>query len=120
MTGKELNAQDDCIFCKIIAGDFNTDFVYQDDYVVAFDDISPQAPVHTLIVPRQHVINLEDNPDPELLKHLFSAVSKVAQIKGVNESGYRIIQNNGRGAGQTVFHLHVHVLGGKRFSEGMA
>ena len=111
------HAQDDCIFCKIIAGDFNTDFVYEDDYVVAFDDINPQKPVHTLIVPREHVINLEDNPSPELLAQLFSAVSKVAKIKGVSNTGYRIVQNNGSAAGQTVFHLHVHLLGGNPLSE---
>ncbi|MCL2438047.1 MAG: histidine triad nucleotide-binding protein [Coriobacteriia bacterium] len=118
-SAQELSAQTDCIFCKIIAGDFNTDFVYQDDYVVAFDDISPQKPVHTLIVPRQHVVNLEDNPDPELLARLFSAASKVAAIKGVAGTGYRIVQNNGKGAGQTVFHLHVHLLGGDPFTENI-
>ena len=114
-----LNAQDDCIFCKIVAGDFNTDFVYEDEYVVAFDDITPQMSVHTLIVPRKHVVNLEDNPDAELLGQVFSAASKVAEIKGISEKGYRIIQNNGKGAGQTVFHLHVHVLGGERFRKGI-
>jgi len=111
--------QADCIFCKIIAGDFGTKFVYEDEHVVAFDDVSPQKPIHTLIVPRQHVENLEDNPDPELLAQVFAAASKVAQIKGVDKSGYRIIQNNGAGAGQTVFHLHVHVLGGGSFTEGI-
>ncbi|MCL2526144.1 MAG: histidine triad nucleotide-binding protein [Coriobacteriia bacterium] len=115
----ELNAQDDCIFCKIIAGDFGTEFVYEDEYVVAFDDLHPQKPVHTLIVPRYHVENLEDHPDPQLLGQIFSAIPKVAAIKGVNESGYRVIQNNGAGAGQTVFHLHVHLLGGGSFTEGM-
>jgi len=114
-----FEVMDDCIFCRIIAGDFGTDFVYEDDYVVAFDDISPQAPVHTLIVPRVHVENLEDNPDPGLLGNVFAAISKVAKVKGVDQSGYRIIQNNGAGAGQTVFHLHVHLMGGKPFGEGM-
>ena len=113
------NKQEDCIFCKIVAGDFDTDFVYEDDYVVAFDDMYPQKPVHTLIVPRYHVVNLEDNPDPELLARVFAAVPKVAAAKGISKSGYRIVQNNGSGAGQTVFHLHVHVLGGETFSEGI-
>jgi len=111
------SAPDDCIFCKIIAGDFGTDLVYEDEWVVAFDDISPQAPVHTLIVPREHVENLEDDPDPELLARVFGAVSKVARLKGIDESGYRIIQNNGAGGGQTVFHLHVHLMGGSSLSE---
>ena len=113
----DLNRQDDCIFCKIIAGDFGTEFVYEDDHVVAFDDISPQAPVHTLIVPRKHVVNLEDNPSPELLAQVFGAASKIAEIKGINECGYRVIQNNGKDGGQTVYHLHVHVLGGKALKE---
>jgi len=114
-----INTVPDCIFCKIIAGDFNTDFIYEDDHVVAFDDLNPQMPVHALVVPRHHVVNLEDDPDPELLGHVFSAISKVAKLKGVEQSGYRIIQNNGAGAGQTVFHLHVHVLGDGEFTEGI-
>jgi histidine triad (HIT) family protein len=109
----------DCIFCKIIAGEFGTDFVYEDEYVVAFDDINPQKPVHTLVVPKQHVVNLEDSPEPEMLTQVFAAVSKVAAIKGIADTGYRIIQNNGAGAGQTVFHLHVHVLGGDLFTENI-
>jgi len=114
-----MNNNTDCIFCKIIAGDFDTEFVYEDDYVVAFDDVSPQKPVHTLIVPRQHIENLEDDPSPKLLGQMFAAASKVAHIKGVDKSGYRIVQNNGAGAGQTVFHMHVHVLGGDTFTEGI-
>ncbi len=105
-----------CMFCKIAAGEMDVPFVYEDDYVVAFDDISPQAPVHTLIVPKQHVVNLTDEPDPELLAHIFGAAHKIAVLKGIDESGYRIVQNNGKDAGQTVFHLHVHVLGGRELS----
>jgi len=110
----------DCIFCKIAAGELDVPLVYEDDYVVAFDDISPQAPVHTLIIPKQHVVNLTDKPDPELLGHIFGAVHEVARRKGIDESGYRIVQNNGVDAGQTVFHLHVHVLGGRELMVGMA
>ncbi|MCL2680034.1 MAG: histidine triad nucleotide-binding protein [Coriobacteriia bacterium] len=110
---------EDCIFCKIVAGDFGSDFVYEDQWVVAFDDISPQAPVHTLIVPREHVANLEDDPSPELLARTFGAVSTVARLKGIDKSGYRIVQNNGAGAGQTVYHLHVHLMGGTNFDEGL-
>lgn len=109
----------DCIFCKIASGEIAVPFVYEDEYVVAIDDISPQAPVHTLVISKQHVANLIDNPSPELLGHVFSAINTVAQLKGVTESGYRVVQNNGDDAGQTVHHLHVHILGGRKFSEGM-
>ena len=109
----------DCLFCKIVAGDISASIVYENEYVIAFDDISPQAPVHTLIVPKIHVENLGDEPSPELLAHVFGAVHHVAEIKGVSKSGYRVIQNNGPDAGQTVYHLHVHILGGRSFGEGM-
>ncbi|MBK5211369.1 MAG: histidine triad nucleotide-binding protein [Coriobacteriia bacterium] len=109
----------DCIFCKIVRGEIPSKKVYENEYVLAFDDIAPQAPVHTLIVPKEHVVNLEDNPSPELLAHLFDAVHTVAEIKGVAESGYRVVQNNGKDAGQTVSHLHVHIFGGRSFGEGM-
>jgi histidine triad (HIT) family protein len=111
--------KEDCIFCKIISGAFGTDFVYQDEYVVAFDDISPQMPVHTLIVPREHYANLNEDIPADVLGHVFGAAKKVAEIKGISDSGYRIIQNNGANAGQTVFHLHVHVLGGRSLGEGL-
>lgn len=115
-----MAANDDCIFCKIIAGEIPSTHVYEDEYVVAFDDIHPQAPVHTLVVPKEHVINLTDPAlTPELIGHVMMAVNKVATIKGVAESGYRVIQNNGEQAGQTVPHLHFHILGGTTFSEGM-
>lgn len=113
----KTNTQADCLFCKIVAGDFDTEFIYEDEYVVAFDDLYPQRPVHTLIVPRHHVENLEDNPSPELLAAVFGAVPKVAAAKGVADDGYRIVQNNGAGGGQTVFHLHVHLLGGEPLTE---
>lgn len=109
----------DCIFCKIASGEIGVPFVYEDEYVVAIDDISPQAPVHTLVISKQHVANLTDGPSPELLGHVFGAINTVAQLKGVAESGYRVVQNNGDDAGQTVHHLHVHILGGCKFSEGM-
>ncbi|MDR1775753.1 MAG: histidine triad nucleotide-binding protein [Actinomycetes bacterium] len=115
---KDTSAHD-CIFCKIAAGDFGTDFVYADEVCVAFDDLNPQAPVHTLIVPREHVVNLNDDPDPNLLGHLFGRAHEVARLKGVADSGYRIIQNNGEDAGQTVMHLHVHVIGGSQLGEGL-
>ena len=91
--------------------------VYEDEYVVAFDDINPKAPVHTLVVPKEHVENLTDNPSPELLAHVFGVLHKVAGIKGIDKTGYRIMQNNGADACQTVPHLHVHIQGGKRLPE---
>lgn len=110
---------EDCIFCKIARGEIPATFVYEDDDVVAFDDVSPQAPVHTLIVPRTHVQSLNDKIDPELLAAIFGAVPRVAEVKGVATSGYRIIVNNGPDANQTVPHLHVHVMGGKAMAHGM-
>jgi histidine triad (HIT) family protein len=93
--------------------------VYQDDLVIAFDDISPQAPVHTLVIPRQHYADLGDGVPAEALSAIFSAVPIVAGIKGVAESGYRVIVNNGRDANHTVPHLHVHVMGGRAMEHGM-
>lgn len=93
--------------------------IYEDEWVFAIDDIAPQAPVHVLIIPKQHVANLNDAPSPELLGHIFSTVAHVAELKGIKQSGYRVIQNNGDDAGQTIHHLHVHVLGGRPFGEGM-
>lgn len=109
----------DCIFCKVASGEIPATLLYEDDHVIAFDDISPQAPVHTLIVPKEHVTNLSDAPSRELVAAVFSAVPEVAKIKGVAESGYRVIVNNGPDANQTVQHLHVHVMGGREMAHGM-
>jgi histidine triad (HIT) family protein len=110
---------DECIFCKIGRGEIPVTPVYQDDLVIAFDDVSPQAPVHTLVIPRQHYANLGDTVPAETLAAVISAVPIVAEIKGVTESGYRVIVNNGRDANQTVPHLHVHVMGGRAMEHGM-
>jgi len=109
----------DCIFCKIANGEVPVKAVYEDETVIAFDDISPQAPVHTLIIPRQHYLNLNDDIPLETLGAIFAAVPKVASAKGVGESGYRVIVNNGPDSNQTVPHLHVHVMGGRHMSHGM-
>jgi histidine triad (HIT) family protein len=93
--------------------------VYEDDVVLAFDDITPQAPVHTLVIPKAHYANMNDDVPVDVTAALFSAVPKVAAIKGVAESGYRVIVNNGRDASQSVAHLHVHLLGGGSMSHGM-
>lgn len=105
---------DECIFCKIISGELDCDKVYEDDDVLAFRDMFPQSPVHTLIVPKKHYSDLSDNIPEEILGKVFSAVSKVAKLEGIEDSGYRIISNKGAHAQQSVFHLHVHVHGGAR------
>ena len=103
---------DDCIFCKIAAGEIPTNAVYEDDYVIAFDDLEPLMPVHTLIIPKDHYSDIADNVPAETLGHVFSAVQKVAEIKGLTERGFRLLVNTGEDASQSVKHLHVHVLGG--------
>ena len=100
--------KDDCIFCKLANGQIPCKFVYETDDVVAFDDLNPQAPIHTLIVPKQHFATIEDVNDPELLGKLMLAVKAAAKKEGLNE--YRIMINNGKSAGQEVFHLHIHIL----------
>jgi histidine triad (HIT) family protein len=109
----------DCIFCKMVSGDIAAEKVYEDEYVIAVDDISPQAPVHTLVIPRKHVVNLSDDVPGEVLTAVFSAAAKVASVRGVAETGYRVIVNNGPDANQTVQHLHVHVMGGREMAHGM-
>jgi histidine triad (HIT) family protein len=110
---------EECVFCKIARGEIPVNFVYEDECVVAFDDASPQAPVHTLVIPRDHYQHLGDVDAPAVLAALFGAVPLVAKAKGVAESGYRVVVNAGSDAGQSVSHLHVHVLGGKKMSHGM-
>ena len=108
----------DCIFCRIVRGEIEAKVVYDEDDVLAFEDINSQAPVHVLVVPRQHVANLEeigDLPDA-VVKRLFEVASEVAERLGVTEGGYAVRINNGRDAGQEVFHLHLHVMGGRKLS----
>jgi len=109
----------DCIFCRIARGELPARIVFENNDVIAFDDVSPQAPVHTLVIPKSHYVNLEDDVPTSLLGELFAAARDVARIKGVAESGYRVIVNNGPDAGQTVQHLHIHVMGGRHMSHGM-
>lgn len=102
----------DCLFCKIIAGEIPSTKVYEDDFCYAFDDIEPEAPVHTLVVPKKHYDELSAGVPAEDLGRLMSTVPEVAKIKGVGESGYRAVINVGPDSAQTVQHLHVHILGG--------
>jgi len=109
----------ECIFCRVAAGEIPATFVYEDDVVVAFDDIAPQAPVHTLIIPREHYAHLGDSIGADVLGAIFAAVPRVAAAKGIAESGYRVIINTGPDASQTVHHVHVHVMGGRAMAHGM-
>jgi len=109
----------ECVFCMIAEGNMSAKIVYEDEVVIAFDDIMPQAPIHTLIIPRKHYDNLSDDVPVDVISALFSAVPKIAEIMGVDASGYRVIANAGKDASQTVGHLHVHVLGGRAMSHGM-
>ena len=108
----------ECIFCKIGAGQIPAKVVLQDDEVLAFDDVNPQAPVHVLVIPKRHVVNLNETEagDRTLLGRLLDAATQVARKKGIAESGYRVVANQGRDGGQSVFHLHLHVLGGRPMS----
>lgn len=109
----------DCIFCMIGRGEIPATIVAEDEYVIAFDDIAPQAPVHTLIIPRDHWDHLGDDVPAEIRNAVLQMVPRVAEIKGLASSGYRTIINTGPDAQQTVQHLHVHVMGGRRMATGM-
>ncbi|HHH45522.1 MAG TPA: histidine triad nucleotide-binding protein [Thiotrichales bacterium] len=106
---------DDCIFCKIAAGEIPGDIVYQDDQVVAFRDLNPQAPTHVLVIPREHISTINDLQEhhAELVGRLYLAAKRVAADEGIAERGYRTVMNCNAEAGQTVFHIHLHLLGGR-------
>jgi histidine triad (HIT) family protein len=107
---------DNCIFCKIVRGDFGTEFIAESAKAVAFRDIQPSAPVHVLVVPKRHVSSLADldSNDQSLAGELVLLAAEVARKQGIAESGYRLIANTGADGGQTVFHLHFHLLGGTK------
>ena len=111
-------AQQDCLFCKIASEEMKADVVYSDEDVIAFRDINPQAPTHVLIIPRKHVATINDLEDADagLVGRLFLAARRIAKDEGLSESGYRVTMNCMEGAGQSVFHIHLHLLGGRRFS----
>ena len=105
----------DCLFCKIVARAIPASLVYEDELVVAFDDINPQAPVHSLVIPRKHFTSIAELQDSDcmLLGRLMLAGNKVANLKRITDTGYRFVVNTGSHGGQSVFHLHLHVLGGR-------
>ena len=108
---------DDCIFCKIAADEIPSDRVFEDEVCIAFNDLSPQAPTHILIIPRDHVDSLDKarSQDAETLGHLLLTAGEIAREKGFAENGYRVVINTNADGGQTVFHLHVHLLAGRPF-----
>lgn len=111
----------DCIFCKIVSGDIPSAKVYEDDLILAFRDINPQAPVHVLVIPKTHIASVDEitADNSAIVAHLFERIPAIAREAGVT-NGYRVISNCGEDAAQTVKHLHFHILGGKALSEQMA
>jgi histidine triad (HIT) family protein len=111
-------AEMDCLFCKIAAGEIPAELVYESDDVVAFRDINPQAPTHVLVIPRTHIATINDIEDGHqtLVGSLYSAARQIAADEGIAEAGYRAVMNCNEGAGQSVFHIHLHVLGGRPMS----
>lgn len=102
-----------CLFCKMAAGDIKPDVVYEDDAILAFNDISPQAPIHILIIPKRHIATLNDLDDVQLAGQILQTAAKLAADKGIAEDGYRTVFNCNHHGGQAVYHLHLHLLGGR-------
>ena len=111
----------DCLFCKIVAGEIPSNKVYEDELVLAFRDIAPQAPTHILVIPKAHIGSVaEITPENSgIVAHIFEVIAKIAQAEGL-QNGYRVVSNCGDDAGQTVHHLHFHILGGKKLALEMA
>lgn len=112
----------DCIFCKILKGEIPSTKVYEDDKVYAFNDINPEAPVHVLIIPKEHIANINElnESNASVISHIFLVAKDIAKQLGIAEDGYRIVSNCGKNGGQTVFHIHFHLLGGKSLNCSMA
>lgn len=113
---------EDCIFCKIVKGEIPCNKVYETEDVLAFDDINPMAPVHVVIIPKEHIATLMDVTDEgaRIMGNIVSVVQEVAKIKGIDEKGFRMAINCNEEGGQIIFHLHVHVLGGKKLKDDLA
>jgi len=105
-----------CLFCQIIAKEIPAAIVYEDEQVLAFNDINPQAPTHILVIPKKHATSIADFNEPLVVSDLFQVMRKLAQEKGLDKSGYRIVVNHGVDAGQAVPHLHFHLLGGRKLN----
>ena len=111
----------DCIFCKIASGQMQSNKVYEDDKIVAFKDINPMAPIHLLVIPKKHIENVMqiNNSNSEIIAHIFEKIPTIAKENGLGD-GFRLVSNCNEIAGQSVFHLHFHLLGGKKLSLEMA
>ncbi|MBE6046966.1 MAG: histidine triad nucleotide-binding protein [Clostridium sp.] len=109
---------EDCIFCKIVKGEIPSKKIYEDDKVYAFYDINPEAPVHFLVIPKQHIAsaNMLNEENVEIVSHIFLVINKIVNELGIAEKGYRIVNNTGEDAGQSVHHIHFHVLGGRNLA----
>jgi histidine triad (HIT) family protein len=107
---------DSCLFCRIVRREIPAKVIHEDEHTLAFRDIDPKAPTHVLVIPKQHVATLNDATDATLVGRLLIAAKEIAAAEGISEGGYRTVVNCGAGAGQTVFHLHLHLLGGRRLS----
>ncbi|OBR95769.1 MULTISPECIES: histidine triad nucleotide-binding protein [Clostridium] len=109
---------EDCIFCKIIKGEIPSEKIYEDDMVLSFKDIEPAAPVHVLIIPKKHIGSINDltEDDSKIIAHVYLVAKQIAAKLGIDEKGYRIVTNCGEEAGQTVHHVHFHLLGGRSFA----
>jgi histidine triad (HIT) family protein len=106
---------DSCLFCRIVRGEIPAKIVRQDEHTVAFRDIDPKAPTHILVIPKEHVASLDEATDPTMVGRLMLAAADIARSEGITD-GYRTVVNTGAGAGQTVFHIHLHLLGGRKLT----
>src|SRR6476660_1555323 len=122
MEQAKMTESQDCVFCKIVRGEFGTEFLAESESAVAFNDIQPLAPTHALVVPRRHIASLNDltSEDKQLAGELVLLAAEVARRLNVDAAGYRVVSNVGENGGQSVGHLHFHVLGGRRLSAGLA
>jgi histidine triad (HIT) family protein len=113
-----MAADPDCLFCRIAAGEIQSTRVHDDDLVIAFRDIAPRAPTHILIIPREHIASAADLTEDHapMLGRVFAVAARIARDEGIADDGYRLVSNVGRWGGQTVDHLHVHLLGGRPFT----
>ena len=108
----------DCIFCKIANGEIPSTIVYEDEYVTAFKDLNPQAPIHILVVPKKHYNNILDvEENDNIISKIYEAINKIANKEGFAKDGFRVINNCGENAGQTVMHMHFHILAGKKLGK---
>lgn len=113
---------ENCIFCKIINKEIPSNIVYEDDEILAFEDIHPLAPVHTLVIPKKHIASLKEinEENAEIISKIYLVINKIAEMKNIKEKGYRVVVNCGEEGGQEVQHLHFHILGGKKLGTKMS